>query len=518
MEKTAPKIAAIDVGTNSFHLIIVSVDHRGILQVHYREKEGVRLGCCAKDMKVLMPDAMERGINALNRFSLLANAEQAEISAVATSAVREADNKDDFLRKVKKATGIDIEVVSGAEEGRLIYLGTIHALPVENQKTLVIDIGGGSTETAIGHLGEIKYVHSEKIGAIRLTEGFFKNGIATPESVSACREFIKGAWSPTMKRLIETGFETVVGTSGTIVNLAVMALSEKKEVLPEEINGLNVNRDDILNIIDKIVSIKTPEERKLLPGIDESRADIIVAGALIIEYAIKSLNIQNILISSYALREGIVYNTIQKNKARLENQQLSYLRYETIQNICKRYNVLMPHSDHVKNLCLKMFDDLQWMHGLGFAEREWLEAAALLHDVGFYISTDQHHKHSFYLISHCDMPGFTKDESELIANIARYHRKSHPNNKHSNYKKLPTDKKRILKILAGILRIAEGIDRRQLLVIKDTKIKTIGKNIKIFLIPNSNETYPDIELWGADRRKSLLEEVLKMEIQFEIEK
>ncbi|ROL61919.1 Ppx/GppA family phosphatase [Bacteroidetes/Chlorobi group bacterium ChocPot_Mid] len=516
MEKTAPKIAAIDVGTNSFHLIIVSVDHRGILQVHYREKETVRLGCCAKDMKTLLPDAMERGVSALSRFALLANSEQAEISAVATSAVREAENKDDFLKKVKKATGIDIEVVSGAEEGRLIYLGAIHALPIENLKSLVIDIGGGSTETVIGYQGEIKYVHSEKIGAIRLTEGFFKNGIATKESVSACREFIKGAWSPTMKRLIETGFETVVGTSGTILNLAVMALSDKKEILPEEINGLNVSREDMLNIIEKVVNIQTPEERKLLPGIDESRIDIIVAGALIIEHAIKSLNIQNILISSYALREGIVYNTIQKNQARLEHHQLSHLRYETIQNICKRYNVLIPHSEHVKNISLRIFDDLQWIHGLSFVEREWLEAAALLHDVGFYISTDQHHKHSFYLISHCDMPGFTKDESEIIANVARYHRKSHPANKHGNFKKLPSDKKNIVKILAGILRIAEGIDRRQLMVIKDVKIQTIGKNITISLIPESNAGYPDIELWGADRRKSLLEEALGMTIKLDV--
>lgn len=516
MEKTAPKIAAIDVGTNSFHLIIVSVDHRGILQVHYREKETVRLGCCAKDMKILLPDAMERGISALSRFALLANSEQAEISAVATSAVREAENKDDFLKKVKKTTGIDIEVVSGTEEGRLIYLGAIHALPIENLKSLIIDIGGGSTETIIGYHGEIKYVHSEKIGAIRLTEGFFKNGIATSQKVSACRDFIKGAWSPTMKRLIETGFETVVGTSGTILNLAVMALSDKKEILPEEINGLNVSREDMLNIIEKVVNIQTPEERKLLPAIDESRTDIIVAGALIIEHAIKSLNIQNILISSYALREGIVYNTIQKNQARLEHHQLSHLRYQTIQNICKRYNVLMPHSEHVKNISLRIFDELQWLHGLSFVEREWLEAAALLHDVGFYISTDQHHKHSFYLISHCDMPGFTKDESEIIANIARYHRKSHPNIKHGNFKKLPSDKKNIVKILAGILRIAEGIDRRQLMVIKDVKIQTIGKNITISLIPDSNSGYPDIELWGADRRKSLLEEALDMTIKLDV--
>ncbi|MFC2131693.1 Ppx/GppA phosphatase family protein [Bacteroidota bacterium] len=516
MEKSAPKIAAIDVGTNSFHLVIVSVDHRGILHTHYREKEVVRLGCCAKDMKELKTDAMERGVAALNRFALLANAEKAEISAVATSAVREAQNKDEFLKKVKNETGIDIEVISGNEEGRLIYQGIIHALPVENQKTLVIDIGGGSTETVIGHLGEIKFIHSEKLGAIRLTQGFFPNGISTSDRIKSCRQFLKGAWTPTMKRLIETGFETVIGTSGTIVNLAIMALASTNEILPEEINGLSVSREDILNIIETLIGIETPEERKKLKGIDPTRTDIIVGGALILEHAIKSLNIQNILISSYALREGIVYNAIQKDRARLEHKQLSHLRYETIQNICKRYNVLMPHAGLVKDVSLKLFDDLHFVHGLGFKEREWLESAALLHDVGFYISPDQHHKHSHYLISHCDMPGFTKDEAELIANIARYHRKSHPKNKHQSYKNLQSDKKRIVSVLAGILRIAEGIDRRQIGVVKDVNTKHIAKETYITLIPKSSDINPDIELWGAERRKQLLEETLNMEIRFEV--
>jgi exopolyphosphatase / guanosine-5'-triphosphate,3'-diphosphate pyrophosphatase len=516
MEKFAPKIAAIDCGTNSFHLLIVSVDHRGILNTHYREKEVVRLGSCAKDMKFLSPNAINRGITALNRFGLLANAEKAKISAVATSAVREAENKNEFIEKVKKVTGIEIEVVDGREEGRLIYLGTIHALPLENQKTLVVDIGGGSTETIIGHYGDVKYVHSEKLGAIRLTEGFFKNGIAAKNSVNECRKFIKGAWSPTIKRLIETGFETAVGTSGTILNIAIMALADKKEILPEEINGLTVAREDLLNIIEKIVNIKTPEDRKKIPGIDESRADIIVGGALILEHAIKSLNIQNLIISSYALREGIVFNTIEKNRARIEHKQVSHLRYITIQNIAERYKVNLPHAEHVKNISLKLFDELQLLHGLDFKSREWLEAAAILHDVGFYISTDQHHKHSYYLISHCDMPGYTKDEAEVIANIARYHRKSHPKSKHQNFKKLPTDKKRIVSILSGILRIAEGIDRRQIAVVRDIEVKSEAREIQIILLPGNNNIDLEIELWGAERRKSLLEKALDINISFDV--
>ncbi len=516
MEKQAPKLAAIDCGTNSFHLIIVSVDHRGILNVHYREKESVRLGCCAKDMKYLKPDAVERALNTLKRFVLLANAEKAQITAVATSAVREAENKDDFIKKVKEEVAIDIEVISGSEEGRLIYTGVIHALPIEHKKTLVIDIGGGSTETIIGYNGEMQYVHSEKIGAIRLTQGFFPDGVSTEESVKNCRDYIKGVWAPTMQRLIETGFEIVVGTSGTIINIAIITLARKNQTLPNEINGLQVNREDLLETIELIVNTSNMEERAKIPGMDPNRVDIILSGALIIEHAIKSLNIQNILISSYALREGIIYNSIEKDKAWIEKHQLNYLRYTTIQNMCKRYNVLYPHAEHVKNLSLKIFDDLKIIHGLGDKEREWLEAAALLHDIGFYISAEQHHKHSYYLISQCDMPGFTKDEAEIIAQIARYHRKSLPKKKHASFWKLSDYRKNVIMILGGILRIAEGIDRRQMRVVKDIETKIELKDVEISLIPNDPEISPDIEIWGANRRKELLEKALNITINFKI--
>lgn len=516
MDKNAPKIAAIDVGTNSFHLIITSMDHRGMLKVHHKEKEMVRLGSSGKDMKYIQADAIDRGVAALKKFADIAKSEKAEIYAIATSAVREAANKEEFLERAKKESGVEIQAVSGAEEGRLIYLGVTKALPVENQRTLVIDIGGGSTETVIGNKGEVKFVHSEKIGAIRLTRKFFPDGVSTPDRVEKCREFINGAWGPVFKRLIETGFETTVGSSGTITNIVAMAITARNDILPEDMNGSTVERKEILRIIEKIVSKETPEERKEIPSLDPRRADIIVAGALILERAVKNLNIQHLVVSSYALREGIVYYTIQKNEARVERKQLSHLRYQTIRNICDRYNVMLEHSERVKKYALKIYDELQLAHGLNFIEREWLEAAALLHDVGYYISRDKHHKHSYYLISNCDMPGFTEDEAEVIANISRYHRKSHPKPKHSNYMKLTEDKRRVVRILGGILRIAEGIDRRQLGIVGDLEFKQNGGDFKIILVPNSSDVKPDIELWGGERRKNLLEDTLDLEISFEI--
>lgn len=516
MNTKAPLIAAIDIGTNSFHMVIASVNHRGMLNIINREKEMVRLGSSRGDMKQLLPDAVDRGAATMKRFVEIANSENASIRAVATSAVREANNRQEFRERIKEETGVKIEVISGAEEARLIYIGAMHALPIFAQKALLIDIGGGSTEIAIGHKGQITYVHSAKLGAIRLTKRFFPKGISTPERIEECRDYIRGDWSPTMKRVIENGFETVVGTAGTIQNIIAMAMINKARQVPDIINGVVVGREDILEVIEMICEAKTPEDRAEIPGMDPKRADIIIGGALILEHAIRHLNIQHIITSSYALREGLVFDTVTKNTAMQQNKNLSHLRYETIMNLCQQYHVDKIHAEHVKMTAIRIYDDLQPMHNLDDHYRELLEAAALLHDVGYHISHDQHHKHSLYIIQHCVMPGFTNNESELIANIARYHRKSHPKKKHDSFNRLSEEDQNVVRILGGILRIAEGIDRRQLQLVKDVRAEFANGIINIFLYPGNTELIPDIELWGAIRRKPLLEETLNRAIYFHI--
>lgn len=517
MKEKAPVIAAIDVGTNSFHLVVASVNNRGILNIYSRDKEVVRLGSSGKDMKYIQPDAMERGIKTLEHFVALAQSYKCEIRAVATSAVREALNKDEFIAAVFNETGIEIEVISGPEEARLIYIGALHALPILEKNALVIDIGGGSTETVIGYHGEVKYVKSAKLGAIRLTKQFFNEDKTTEEEINLCRAYIKGEWFPIMKNLRETGFDTVVGTSGTIQNIATMVLTAKNERIPDVLNGLTIDQKDILDIIKKITKARTNKQRAEIPGIDPDRVDIILAGALILEYIIQALDIEKIIISSYALREGVVFDTVQKKEAIQEFKHLSHLRYETIRNLCHVYKVNMEHAEHIKKLSLQLFDDLQSLHKLSCIERELLEAASYLHDIGYTISHDQHHKHSYYIISQCIMPGFTNNEAEIIANIARYHRKSHPKKKHENFQNLTMEHKQAVMILAGILRIAEGIDRRQLQLVESVNAEINKNDIKMNLFPDkSKEISPDIELWGANRRKLLLEETLGKQINFSI--
>lgn len=517
MIERLPLIASIDVGTNSFHLAICSVNSRGMMNIILREKEVVRLGSGSGDMKFITNDALQRGVETMVRFNELAKSKNAEIRAVATSAVREALNKEEFLSKVKEATGIDIEVVSGAEEGRLIYIGASHALPIINKRSLVIDIGGGSTETIVGYNGDILYVHSAKLGAIRLTQRFKLNKNISKSAINDCRNYIQGDWMPVLKRVTDQNIECFVGTSGTIINIALMAINDGQDEVPDMYNAISVNRNQLFKVIKKIVGAKNVEQIKSLPGIDVSRADIIVGGALILENALLNLNIDKIILSSYALREGVVFDTLQKLQAIKKLHHLSSLRYHSIYSIANEYRVNLPHAEHVKATALSLFDDLKPLHNLGYDARELLEAAAILHDVGYHISIEQHHKHSYYLISNCIMPGFTNDEAEVIANIARYHRKSHPKKKHENFSKLTPEKQEIVKLLASFLRIGEGIDRRQLQIVEKINVKFNDKEIIVTVIPKANNLSPDIEIWGANRRKLLLEETLGKSVIFELE-
>jgi exopolyphosphatase / guanosine-5'-triphosphate,3'-diphosphate pyrophosphatase len=527
-ENIIEKIAAIDIGTNSIHIVVVDVNSKGLVTVISRTKEMVRLGeknlenISDGEMKSLSTEAMQRGIDTLKRFALLANNHNAKIRAIATSAVREAENNIEFIDMVKEKTGIDIEIVSGVEEGRLAYLGVLYGVPIFEKKTLVIDIGGGSTETVIGKQGDILYSNSEKIGTIRLTQNFFSKEI-TSVTITKCRQYIAGKLAHVFNAIDIHGLDEVVGTAGTIETIAFMAYLKKNKEIPEVVNGLSISINGMLEIIEKIVNAATPQAISKLNGMDVKRADIILAGALIIEYILqnlqKNLGVKKILFSAYGLREGILYDTIQKNDIFHRFSKQSELRKNTIENLAKKFNVVMNHSKHVQMISLKIFDALQdKLPDFGSYEKELLSYSALLHDIGYFISHDLHHKHSLYLIENSDLPGFTNDEAKLMANIARYHRKSHPKKSHSNYAVLSEKKKYIVKVLAGILSIAEGIDRRQSQLVKDiiTNYDFSTNTLSIQLIPADKNIIPEIEHWGASMRYLLLSETLKIEIDISI--
>ena len=513
---TPNKVAAIDMGTNSFHMVIASIDEHGLVKIINKEKELVRLGSSGDDMKMITPEAEKRALDALVNLKKIADSDSAEIIATATSATREAKNKKSFIKKIKELTDIDVKIISGVEEARLIFQGMNRALPVYDQNVLLIDIGGGSTETVVGKRNKIKLARSIKLGSVRLTKKFFDKKNVRIEDIEKCKKYIGVEWSTILDKVKSKNFEKVVCTSGTLENLLIMTHIQKHKSNPLKTNGLTVQAKDLLKLINKIKDNRDPEKLKEIQGLDPARADIILAGALIVENFITKLGLKELTLSDYALREGVIYNHFDQVDLLETNKHLSNLRLNTVMGLLKKYDCDLKHSLHIQKLSIQIFEQLQKVHKLDLHAEEWLEAASLLHDCGFFISHSSHHKHSYYLILNSEMPGFTNDEAEIIANIARYHRKSLPKNSHPNFTNLSDRKKKIIWILGGILRIVEGIDRRQNSLVKELKVDIQTKEIHISLIKNDVNIEPDIELMSADRRKDMLEKALDRKISFSI--
>lgn len=509
-------LAAIDIGTNSFHLVIANVNSRGQLKVLTREKEVVRLGSGSDDMKYISGDAISRGVSALKRFKLICDSYNAEIRAVGTSAVREALNKETFINSVRENTGIDIEIVTGTEEARLIYLGVLQALEVYNNKILMIDIGGGSTEFLVGEKGDAKFVNSIKLGAVRLTQKFFSDKKLKQSLVNDARMYVKSMVYPVVRKLKYYDYNMVIGTSGTIVTLGAIIYAEKNDYDREQVllNNFTYTNESLLKTVKKILKAETDNERARIKGIDLERADIITAGAIILEQLFLELGIKQITISNFALREGILIDAVTKKQIGFQLGNLSDVCYNSIITLAENCKYDKGHSEQVLKLSISLFGYLKHKFKLTDKDKEYLEAAALLHDIGHSISHTQHHRHSYYLIRNSEMLGFNENEIEIIANTARYHRKSHPKPKHEEFNKLNKNDKDRIRKLSGILRIADGLDRGHKSIIEDLKFRQKGKNLFI-LLKTKPETDVTLEIWGANLRKKLFEEAFGFEITFE---
>jgi len=509
------RLAAIDIGTNSFHLIITEVDtETGNFKILGREREIVRLGSSSSDMKYLARDAANRGIKTLKRFKALSDAAGADIRAIATSAVREALNRDEFIKQVKDEIGIKIEIASGYEEARFIYLGVLQSLPVYNETILLIDIGGGSTEFLVGEKRGILYDNSLKLGAIRLTQRFFTDGEYVNSAVKDCRKFIRGTMNPVTRQIGKYEFGTVVGSSGTILNIAKLISYGKNGEEETRLNNFSFSRDELGEAVEKILEADSIKKKSKLPGIDADRADIITAGALILEQLFKELKIKQMTVSEYALREGVIFDTIEKKYLHGKINHLEDIRYKSVIRSAENFNYEKEHAHHTAELALRIFDQTKDIHNLGDAEREYLEAASILHEVGSFISHTQHHMHSYYLVRNSELLGFTENEKEIIANIARYHRKSHPKLKHEEYAKMSSEDQLIVKKLASILRIADGLDRTHSSVVKDVVCISSGDELKIMIQGNKDSSL-ELETWGAERKKGLFEETFGMKVRAE---
>lgn len=307
------RIAAVDMGTNSFHLIVVEQQNNGRFKLLDKQREVIRLGSHkGEDLSVISSGEMEKAIDLLASFKSLAEYYDAEFHAVATSAVREAQNKNDFIEKVFNKLGIEVNVIDGRREAELIFLGIQKALPISDKKVLCIDIGGGSTEIVLADKGKILFAESIKIGAVRLTKMFFPDYILKNRSVKDCKFYIKQALLLNDKIDYSQSYDLAVGTSGTINSAFHLVSSKFNKKKIKSINGLTFCYSDFRSVLTDVLEAKTPAERIAIPGMEVKRADIIPAGLLILRRVMKNFNIKEIIISEFALREGIIFNLISK--------------------------------------------------------------------------------------------------------------------------------------------------------------------------------------------------------------
>lgn len=508
--------AAIDIGTNSFHLVVARAMPDGGFDVVTTEKEMVRLGSGGGDMKRLAPDAIDRGIDALSRMVDVALSLGADVTAVATSAVREAENKDEFVTRARQELDLEVEVISGFEEARLIHHGVIHALPLSDKRILVVDIGGGSTEFIVGENNDLVEARSLRLGAIRLTERYLptpadggKSADKPPSSkaIARCRGFLQSALSGVGRELGGHRPEVAVGSSGTIEAVASMiAAAEGQE--PRQLNGFTFTAKQLRRTVENVITCR-PSERGDIPGLEARRVDIIVGGVLLVDEVFNAFDLDEMTISDYALREGVLFSRFPAGVEHLHD-----LRRSNALRLARQLDPDAVHAETSARLATQLFDRTSDLHGLGGDARELLDTAALIHNVGVFISHSAHHKHSYYIVRNSELlTGFTEHETELVAQIARYHRKSQPNDRHPEFGALAKEDKALVRVLAGVLRIAIGLDRRHSGRVKTVSVQLDSADGRIVIEPvvDPGEDIA-IEVFAANERAGLLETALGLEV------
>ncbi|MEC4896027.1 MAG: Ppx/GppA phosphatase family protein [Oscillatoria sp. PMC 1051.18] len=515
-------LAAIDIGTNSIHMVVVRLESNlPAFTIIAKEKDTVRLGDREPKTGNLTPEAKKRAFAALQRCQDLAisfNAEQ--IVAVATSAVREAPNGREFLEAVYSQLGIFVNLISGQEEARRIYLGVLSGMEFNNHPHVIIDIGGGSTELILADSHEPRFLSSTKVGAVRLTQEFISTDPISDKERQYLEAYVRGMLERPVEemrsRLVSGEKLHLVGTSGTIETLAEIHAKEYLGTVPSPLHAYQFSRQDLEAIVKKLAALNYSDRAKV-PGMSEKRAEIIVPGAIILLEAMKMLELESITICERALREGIIVDWMLTHGL-IENRLMyqSEVRQRSVYKLAHKYQVNFDYSNQVAKFALSIFDQIQGdLHCWGNEERELLWSAAILHNSGLYISHSAHHKHSYYLIRNGELLGFTETEVEVIANLARYHRKSKPKKKHDNYKNLPNKQYRhLVNQVSAILRLAVALDRRQIGAIKQVKCQynPENKELHLSLVPHDPNDDCALELWNLAYKKEFFEQEYEVEV------
>jgi len=505
-------VAFLDIGTNSVRMLLARIDPNHSFSVISQQKEVIRLGEGEFQDGHLQPQAIRRAVIVCSQFVQMAKAHAAaEIIAVATSASRDATNQGVFLRRLNREAQLDCRIISGKEEARLIYLGVVSGLNLGDKRALFIDIGGGSTEVIVGTQSQHEFLDSLKLGAIRLTSKFFQPGDVgevSPKLYQSIKQEVRTTAVRTLQQLKQWKTDTVVGSSGSICNLA--------EIVFRVVHKRPWKKDDIITLADLREVIRklcecTLEERAKLPGINPERADIIVAGAAILETILEELDIREFRVSERGLRDGLPIDYMSRME-HLPPLEMRSFRERSVFQLGRACRFDEPHAKNVVRLSHQLFDATfqLGMHKLGEWERELLEYAALLHDIGTFLSYSRHREHSYYFIRNADLLGFDNTELAIVATTALFHGKALPQMKHPEFAELDKRSRKIVRVLCVFLRIAEALDRSHVGAVSQIRLFRSALDTITMELTSASEC--QLELWGAQRYESSFEQVFEQKL------
>lgn len=509
------KLAAIDIGTNSIHMVIAEAVNEYSFQVIDREKEMVKLGKGVFASNCLSERAFRQGLETLRRYVQLADQRGCDaILTAATSAIREAQNGSEFLGELEQQTGISPEIISGEREARLIFKAVRHEVALKGEKAMVIDIGGGSTELVVGDEKEIFLARSVKLGVQRLLDMFSGKESVSAEALGVLEAHIRFVAGQIIEKAREIGFNRIIGTSGTIRTLGHAAHKLAGGKSMRSVNAEIISLKDLQELTHQLIGMSA-DKRAAMDGIGERRADTIHLGGVLFTQLVRMAGVEEVTLCDASLREGLIIDYLETHGRQISNFPVyDDLRHRSVAQLAHQFKVDWHQATHVAKLALQLFDQTQHIHRYESYERDILEFAALLHTSGQYIRYKKYNKHSRYIISHAGLRGFNDEEVLLIGHVARYQRKSTPKKKHKKFKKLSKNQRRQVKVLAGILRIAAGLNRTKNQLVSDVKCKT--KEGVLSIRPQGRTESMQLELWATRNRLQPLAEALDYEVKLKI--
>ncbi len=499
-----PTFAAVDIGANSVRLKIARLDRRRLHVIH-QDREVTRLGESVFRGGVLDPQAMAGTMQVLRRFHRAAQSHGADfVRVVATSALRDARNARAFVDWVRSTTGWKVEVISGLEEGRLIHLAIMSQTRMAPYRALLLDLGGGSCELTVSAGGQIRNMFSLPLGAVRLTQEFLQHDPPKKKELERLREFISEEVGRVEKRIAAGRVQVTVATSGTAAALADLWRARARTAVN------TVSRTGVRGLARELGRCNV-QQRLALPGIGPRRAEIIVAGAHVYSELLTRLRLPSFRYSPLGLRDGVLAQMVADyDRETRFRRQIESQRRDALVTAGRHFAVDLKFAERVRGLAARLFEGLRSVHGLPREYADWLDAAAMLQEVGSYINRAGRRRHSYYVISHYELFGYTVHQRQLIAAIARYVGKSRPTPESRPVRVLSAGERDMVGKAVVLLRLARALDQGRRGAVTAVDVRVQAGRVTLRLATRRGGA--DLELWALEKECAYFREVFGREL------